>query len=250
MDLKQRILKAIEDTKILKEPKKLLSTYDSTTVEYYLLSKPFYLDFEGKNPDSETIIRQGKIVWKRPRLITPNYMLRLENFSDEARQALKMLSTENSELAFILYTLRLKKDSEKMDIVSSSLEDVRRNIEKEIESSKNDFSAIIKGDDEFWDVSLSKFINDIMVSSAGESQFPDLWKNKDINIDRSGFPVVNRDSDGIPLVAKKEIERLFLEFERGEIDPSVLKRELDRWGVFEHYQDRFFGYFKRRKRGR
>jgi hypothetical protein len=29
-------------------------------------------------------------------------------------------------------------------------------------------------------------------------------------------------------------------------NPEVLKLELDRWGLFEFYQDRFLGLFRRR----
>jgi hypothetical protein len=35
-------------------------------------------------------------------------------------------------------------------------------------------------------------------------------------------------------------------FEEGEIGPADLKEELDRWGLFEQYQDKFFKYFKKK----
>jgi hypothetical protein len=51
---------------------------------------------------------------------------------------------------------------------------------------------------------------------------------------------------GIPLAARKEIEILFKLFEKGEVKPSKLKEELDRWGVFEQYQDRFLRHFRKK----
>ena len=32
---------------------------------------------------------------------------------------------------------------------------------------------------------------------------------------------------------------------RHELEPNELKKELDRWGLFEEYEDRFFTLFKK-----
>ena len=53
------------------------------------------------------------------------------------------------------------------------------------------------------------------------------------------------DSSGIPADARIRIEELFNIVSKGELDPSELKKELDRWGLFEEYEDRFFTIFKR-----
>ena len=95
-------------------------------------------------------------------------------------------------------------------------------------------TAIIKGVDEFWDVSLSKFAQELMTKSAYFSQLPDMMERNDIGMNSRGFPVVTRDSLGIPLAARKEIEILFKLFEKGEVKPSKLKEELDRWGAQSH----------------
>jgi hypothetical protein len=145
----------------------------------------------------------------------------------------------------ILYGLRLSKDFEKMDIVSNSLATVAANISGDIEKKKDPYSAIIKGIDQFWDVSLSKFIQEIVDESAYNSQLPDLMRNSSVRVGSGGFPVITRDNLGIPVIARNEIEILFKLFEKGEIDPFNLKQELDRWGMFEQYQDRFFRYFRK-----
>lgn len=245
MNMDEKIMQAIEGTKIIKAPRKLLASFDSTTIHYYLLTVPMYLDFEGRSPESETVIREGRITWQRPKVITPSYMLRVEGFSGEARKAFEMLAQEDSDLAMILYGLRVSKDFEKMDIVSNSLAMVAINISEDIDKKKDPYSAIIKGIDQFWDVSLSKFIQEIVNESAYNSQLPDLMRNSSVRVGSGGFPVVARDSMGIPVIARNEIEILFKLFEKGEIDPLDLKQELDRWGMFEQYQDRFFKYFRK-----
>ncbi len=246
MGLEEKIRKAMEETSVILDPKELISSYSSTTVRYYMLTVPMYLDFEGRANDSETIIREGKITWQKPKLLTPSYMLRVEGFSDEARKAFEMIASEDNDLAMILYKLKLARDAEKMDIVSESLNTVLNKIIDDINKRGEKHTAIVKGVDEFWDVSLSKFAQELMTKSAYFSQLPDMMERNDIGMNSKGFPVVTRDSLGIPLAARKEIEILFKLFEKGEVKPSKLKGELDRWGVFEQYQDRFLRHFKKK----
>jgi hypothetical protein len=245
MDLNEKIRKVLKDTEVLLDPEELISSYHSTTVRYYLLAVPMYLRFEGRSEDSETIVREGKITWQKPKLLTPYYMLRVEGFSEEAKRAFEMLASEDSDLAMILYKLRLAKNTEKIDIVSESFENVLKKIINDIQKRKDKNTAIIKGVDEFWDVSLSKFTQELMARSVYFSQLPDMLESSAIGINGRGFPVIKRDSSGIPIAALREIEILFKLFEKNEVKPKRLKEELDRWGVFEHYQDRFFRYFRK-----
>ena len=53
------------------------------------------------------------------------------------------------------------------------------------------------------------------------------------------------DTRGIPVDARVRIEELFRKVSRGEIEPGKLKEEIDRWGLFDEYEDRFFNIFKR-----
>ena len=246
MGIEEKIKKAMDGTSVILDPKELISSFSSTTVRYYMLTVPMYLDFEGRATDSETIIREGKITWQKPKLLTPSYMMRVEGFSDEAKRAFEMIASEDSDLAMILYRLRLAKDSERMDIVSESLNTVLDKIIDDINKRGEKHTAIIKGVDEFWDVSLSKFAQELMTKSAYFSQLPDMLERNAIGMNNNGFPVVTRDSMGIPIAARKEIEIMFRLFEKGEVKPSKLKEELDRWGVFEQYQDRFLSFFRKK----
>ena len=51
-------------------------------------------------------------------------------------------------------------------------------------------------------------------------------------------------NDGVPTDARRRIDRMIDEARRGLIDPANIHRELERWGLFEEYQDRFFQLFK------
>jgi hypothetical protein len=37
---------------------------------------------------------------------------------------------------------------------------------------------------------------------------------------------------------------LFLQADAGDIDPGILKDELDRWNIFPEYEDRFLSLFR------
>ncbi len=247
MDMDDKIKYALENTEILKAPKKYLSTFESTTVHYYMLTTPFYLEFEGRNGDSETIVREGRITWQKPKIITPYYLMRLEGFSEEAKKAFSILAGENADIAMMLYKLKFIKEYDHMDIVANSVQEITRKIDAEIEKNANPFCAIIKGLDEFWDVSLTKFIYDLALKSAYFSNMPEMSANQLVNFDSSGFPVLSRDAYGIPVAAKNEIEKLFQLYEKGDIEAIRLKEELDSWALFEHYQDRFFNMIKRKR---
>lgn len=247
MNMEDKIKSAMENTEILMFPKKLLSTYESTTVHYYIITNPFYVEFEGRNKDEETVVREGRITWQNPKLITPYYILKTEGFSEEAKKAFQILAGENSNVALMLYKLKFIKDYDHIDIISNSLNEIRLKIEAEIAKREDPFCAIIKGVDEFWDVSLTKFIYELMLNSAYFSQIPEFSKKNYISTDTSGIRVVSRDVFGIPVVAKNEIENLFKLYEKGEIDIGQLKNEIDNWGLFDYYQDRFLNLFKKRR---
>ncbi|MBN1298154.1 MAG: hypothetical protein JW997_00545 [Actinobacteria bacterium] len=247
MEMEEKIRMAMENTEILLQPKKLLSTYESTTVKYYILTNPFYLEFEGKKQDDETVIREGRITWQKPKLITPYYIMRMEGFSEEAKKAFMIAAGENADIAMMLYKMKFIKDYDHMEIVNDSLENVTHRIESDIEKYNDMFSAIIKGVDEFWDVSLTKFVYELIVNSAYYSHLPEFNKNSMINYDMNGLPVIAKDYNGIPFMAKKEIENLFIMYKNGEIDAKHLKDEIDSWGLFDYYQDRFLSLFRKNR---
>ena len=51
------------------------------------------------------------------------------------------------------------------------------------------------------------------------------------------------DEGGTTADTRKKIEGLFRKVSRGEMKAADLKDELDRWGLFGEYEDRFFSLF-------
>jgi len=235
---------AFEYTKILRRPKQLISTFGSSNIHFYVLTEPVYSEFT-KNK-KETVVREGKVSWYQPKLFMPNYMFRIEGFSKEARKAFETLSNEYPDLAGILYKFKVSKELDEMNFVSDTLLNVAESINQQIEKKGDSLSAIIKGAPGLWDVSLSKFILDMMARSAYLAQIPDFSKKGFLGLNQTGQTVIAKDKNGIPLIAKEEIEKLFSLVKKGELEPVRLKEELDKWGLFPQYQDRFFHLFKKK----
>jgi hypothetical protein len=86
----------------------------------------------------------------------------------------------------------------------------------------------------------------MMVRSVHSAQIPDFKRRGFVGVNQIGQAIIAKDGHGIPVAAREEIERLFKLVKNGELEPVKLKEELDNWGLFEQYQDRFFGLFKKR----
>lgn len=244
MHSEERIENAIRETEILHPPRRLLATYQTSILHYYVLAEPAYLEvMEHEGP--ETKIREGQVTWEKPRLFTPGYILGMENFSDEAQGAFRMLASRFPDLAGLLYQMRYRKEYAKTTTISSTILDTCAKITEEINEEEH-ITAIIKGVDELWDVSLIKFIQEFIVRSALQSQLPDYQRQGLVTVDeQTGFHMVSQ-SGGVPVVARRVIEDLFQQVRNGELEAVELKKELDRWGVFKEYEDRFFDLFRKK----
>jgi len=239
----ERIRYAFEHTEILRRPKQLISTFGSSVIHYYVLTEPVYSEFTKDN--LETVVREGKVSWYQPKLLTPTYMFRIEGFSREAKNAFETLASQYPDLAGILYKFKVNKELDEMNFVSGPLLTVAENINNEIDKKKDSLCTVIKGVAGLWDVSLSKFILDMMVRSVYSAQIPDFTSRGFLGINQIGQTTITKDRHGVPVAARKEIEKLFKLVKKGKLEPIKLKEELDNWGLFEHYQDRFFNLFKK-----
>lgn len=233
MDIDRRIENAVRQTKILRAPKQSLFTFGTTNIYYYLLTEPAYSELI-KDTD-ETVIREGRVIAERPKIVTPYYLSRLEGFSSEARRYFERLVEEYGERSApgLFYTY--KNEPKELSIVSENLLSVVDKLNAEINQRNDLLTAIIKGEDELWDISLLKFIAEITRSSL-----PDNLQQ----LGRRGL--LNIDAEGIPFHARVTIEELFERVARGECSPGELKDELERWGLFQEYQDRFLNIFRKK----
>jgi hypothetical protein len=229
----ERIEQAARHTEILRHPRQHLATFGTTNIYYYLVTEPVYSELT--KDISETVIREGRVIAERPKIITPYYLTHIEGFSYDARQYFEMLlRMHGPDTPGLFYTY--KNEPKGLNIVSDSWLAVVEKLNIDIDKKGDPLTSIIKGQDDLWDVSLLKFIYEISTRSAPA------------NIAQLGSRgLLGMSHGGIPVGARRTIEEMFLQVARGEIKPHELERELNRWGAFEEYQDRFFSLVKGKK---
>lgn len=232
MESDERIRMAVLNTEVIRPPKQSLATFGTTNVYYYLVAEAAYNDIMKSN---ETVIREGRVVAEKPRIVTPSYLSRVQGFSGEARKYFEMLMTHydpNSPGLFYAY----RNEPKELNVVSDNLPSVVAKLNADIDQKGDPLTSIIKGEDTLWDVSIFKFIYELTRHSVEHNMQ---------QFNQRGL--LKMDASGLPADARIRIEHLFELVEKGELEPADLKNELDRWGVFEEYQDRFLAMFKRKK---
>ena len=231
MESDDRIKAAVMNTEIVRAPKQSLATFGTTNVYYYLVAEAAYNELVNSN---ETVIREGRVIAERPKIVTPSYLSRVQGFSPEARKYFeKLITLQNPSSPGLMYTYR--NEPKEVNFVAENLASVIAKLNDEIEQKKNPLTSIIKGEDTLWDVSILKFIYEITQNSVVDN-FRQLNQRG----------LLNMDSSGLPSDARIRIETLFDLVIKGEVEPSELKNELDRWNVFSEYQDRFLDIFRKK----
>jgi len=229
----ERIEYAARHTEILRHPRQHLATFGVTNIYYYLVTEPTYSEIT--NDTNETVIREGRVVTERPKIVTPYYLTHLEGFSYDARQYFEMLlRMQGPNAPGLFYTY--KNEPKGLNIVSDRWPVVVDKLNTEIDKKGDPLATIIKGQDDLWDVSLLKFIYEI-TSRSIQSNIAQLGSRG----------LLGMSHGGIPVGARQIIEEMFHQVARGELRAYELEQELNRWGAFEEYQDRFFALVKGRK---
>ena len=225
------LIKAVQKTRVARKPLQHLATFGTTIINYYVITEPIYSDIDELK--KETVVRTGRVNSGKPEIVTPTYALNLKGFSSEAYKYLEFISDKfGVNSPGVLY--QYKNEPGKINILNGSVEEVSNNIIKELNTKKDKLTAVIVGVDELWDVSLLKFIHDFtsesLVSNINEFNSRGLLQPQD-------------QFGGVPKAAVQRIEILFNQVGFGA-DPEILKKELDRWGLFDHYEERFLNLFK------
>jgi hypothetical protein len=223
MEIDEKILYAIQHTEVVKPPKQSLATFGTTNVYYFLITQLM---------ETANVIREGRVIASKPKIVTPTYLINLEGFSGQARRYIEIMAEKDPREPGIFYTY--KNEPGDMNIVSGTTEEIVSKIVQQEEQRGNPLSAIIKGVEDMWDVSLLKFTFELTRNS--------IYSNlKDM--EQSGL--LRMDSNGLPGDARNYIEELFRKAAGDPALASLLVTELKRWGVFHEYQDRFFSMFKK-----
>lgn len=222
MEIDEKIQYAIEHTQVVRPPSQRLATFGTTNVYYYLVCELM---------DTVNVIREGRVIASRPRIVTPSYLINLEGFSGQARRFFEMLAEKYPQEAGVYYSY--KNEPLEMNVASESTNEVIDKLSRRIEERGDRLCAIIRGVEESWDVSLLKFTFELTRSSVNSN----LAEFK-------GRGLLRMDDEGVPEDARAHIEELFKKTESDRSYASQLVSELKRWGLLDEYQDRFLRIFR------
>jgi len=223
MEMEDRIREAMLRTELVRSPRRRLSTFGSTTVDYYVVTGL---------TEGMSAVRDGKVLAERPRIVTPYYLLHVEGFSNDARHYLEMMAHEHPGEPGIFYTYRNEPSS--MNVVSEPLAVVLGNLTSRLDAEDSPLSAVIKGVEDAWDLAVMMFVYDLTRRAVGGHV---------ADFQRRGL--LDTDSSGVPNAARQQIEMLFAVVREERSRASDLVTELKRWGVYEEYEDRFLSLFRK-----
>ena len=215
----------MNNTKVILTPKNALSTYNQTKVRYHIVTEPLYKEVSDYKSE-ESVIRHGLVTAQTPQVVTSDFLYKMSGFGDEAKEFFRELNKVfGKNDPALLYNY--KNESTDLEIVSGNPQEVSERIKSRLIKSQANH-AVIRGINNLWDVSLLKFIFEYTKTSA-KSNFQDL--------NNSGMLEVK---NGVPVAARKRIEKLINQAKLGKVRPKDLHKELQDWDLFEEYQDQFF----------
>lgn len=225
-------MKAVERTWVVRFPKQTLATFGATNIAYYVVTEPIYKDLEPSK--QEGVVRTGRVVAQKPAVITPTYAMNVHGFSDEAYEYINHLASRyGPNSPGILY--EYKNEPEKTEIVSGSPDEIANRIGDDLDGRDDNMAVVMVGVDEYWDVALLKFIYEYTATSAAQNVQ---------ELQGRGLLEPQTGLGGVPRAAAQKVEQMFRDVEQGKGSADNLKDELDRWGLFEFYQDRFFSIIR------
>ena len=218
---------AVENTEVVLVPKRHIETFGNTIINYSHVAE--LMDGVG-----QVRVREGRIQAMRPQIITPSAYanLDLEGFGPEAEKYLSFLREHEDDIHILEYGYSLKQEAFSEEVVTDSLQNVLARVRKDVAARNDPFSAVVKGVDSPWDVCLVRLFWLVTRASVADN----VREMKERHL-------FEREA-GIPRGVREEIERAFV---AASSDRSLIKplgALLQKHGVFEQYQDRFFALVK------
>ncbi|MDP6491001.1 MAG: hypothetical protein QGH42_11095 [Kiritimatiellia bacterium] len=221
---------AVNNTEIILMPGRHLETFGATVLNYRLIS-------EMMDSVNQIRVREGRIQAHQPHIITPEAYSEtiLEGFGEQAENYVNWLKQHEQDIRILQYGYTLKQEAFSEHIITDNIKNVVERIKGEVEAGDHTHTAVVQGVDDPWDVCLVKLFWEVIRQSAAPN-IRELQKRRMFEDDR-----------GVPRGVRNEIEAAFSTAAR---DPSLIEalaHTLQRYNLFEDYEDRFFSLVRGRK---
>ena len=221
---------AVNNTEIVLLPKRHLETFGSTLLNYHLVT-------ELMDATDQIRVREGRIRANQPHIITPEAYSQtiLEGFGEQAQQYVEWLKQNERDIRVLQYGYTLKQEAFSEQVITDDVRNVIDRVKEKVAESGDPLSAVVHGVDDPWDVCLVKLFREVIRSSAAA------------NIREMEQRKLFEDDAGVPRGVRSELEDAFRAACK---DPSLIEslaRKLQRYNLFDEYQDRFFSLIKSRR---
>ncbi len=224
---------AIQNTRVVVLPSRRLDTFGATVLNYHMVT-------ELMDDATKIRVREGRVQAHRPQIITPASIAStlLDGFGEEAERYVEWLREHSQDLRMLQYGFVISKQETSEQIVTDSLAAVVERVETDVRRKDDPLAAVVVGVDAPWEVCLIK----MMVEISGHS-YPG-------NVRELERHRMFAQQDGIPRGLRDQIEAGFQAAGADQSKINDLGHMLQKNGVFEQYEDRFFALVKTAKRGR
>ncbi len=215
---------ALHNTEVVHPPSGRLETFGNSVVNYHLLS-------ESMDDTNQVRIREGRIEAFRPQIITPTSLDQstLDGFGTEADEYVQWLKDNAEDLVLLRYGFQIKKKEVREYTIHDRLPTALAQVEAELKGRNDPLGAIVIGVEKPWEVSLIKLMVDVMQKSV-VANVNDLKK-------KQLLPMNPEQSEQMK---REEIEEDFRAASKDRALIQDLGRKLQKYGLFEEFEDRFF----------
>ncbi len=232
----QKIKYILDNTRILRLPKRKIATFGTTNVHYYLVAEPV---------ENVVEIRKGKVLVEKPLIISPpgsEMSDRFEGFG-KYQNSRVFLSFFRKYMRGLYYNFKFRNELEETNMVYNSFDRVIKRINEMVDKEEKS-TGIVKGADaETGIISLIKFIRELIEVSA-ESNIIDL-EERDF-FKKAGYEKIKfKKYKELPRGLKIKVDELFKKTREGKLKVEELEAELIELGVYHLYRERLLNFFKK-----
>lgn len=219
---------AINNTRVVVAPVQRLETFGATIIHYHLVS-------ELMDTVNKVRVREGRIVAQRPQIITPTAIAEnmLEGFGAEAERYMDWLREHSKDFRMLQYGFVIRKEEINDEIITDSYDAVLDRVAAAVRQKDEPLTAVVAGVDSPWEVSILKMMFEVS-SNSFQANVREMESHR-----------MFATNAGI----RMEIENEFLLAGRQPARINDLGTKLQKHGLFQEYEDRFFALVKA-KQGR
>lgn len=162
---------AMENTRVVVEPRGAIETFGVTRFHFSLVS-------EVMDEVDAVRIRRGRIEAERPRIVSPHHFskLLLDGFGDEAREFADWIERSGEMVKILRYGFQFRKTDVEEEVLREPMDPVLEKMAERISGSDDPLATLIAGVDEAWEVCLLKFSMEMIQRSAGSNI--DEWRRR------------------------------------------------------------------------